>query len=75
VGHRLLTPDFAAEMEEARLFYTSATPDWRLGYLRRKRFTFVVLPKGRRDWLAESAPLTRVFAGGRIEVFRVGPSL
>jgi hypothetical protein len=70
LGHRLLTPRFAAEVAQGRRFYDeAASPAWRRAYLDDRGARFVLLPAGRGGWLRAAPAWERVLARPLLEVW------
>ncbi len=70
LGHRVATPDLERRIEEARRFYSADTPTaWRRQLLERLAPAFVLLPRGRGEWIGGSG-YTPVVLLPSLEVYR-----
>lgn len=76
LGHRLLTPDYRAEVAEGRRLYAEQTaPAWRLEYLLRRDAEFILLPAGREAWLGADPPYRTILRRPSLEAWqRLPPS-
>lgn len=73
-GHRVLTPDFAERAAESVIFFAEpTTAAWRSGRLARMGARFVMVPAGRKRWLAGTAFAPRWRFTG-FEVWEAPPS-
>jgi hypothetical protein len=74
IGHRVVTPDLLQRVEETRRFYSASTPPaWRADLLNRLGVRFVLMPRGKGDWL-EGSGFVPVFALPSLEAWERAPA-